>query len=633
MIRPTLLALLGLTLVAGACSKSSMPPPDPPDLPFGGACADGCEGLACVDDGRFPGGYCTSVCDDETPCPDIATCVPDLGLPLCLAMCSGPADCRDGYRCWRGTCRPPCSSDGECGAESVCDTETGTCGGPECTTSDECPGTDICVDEMCVPMPVDAGPTDCDPATCDGVCVGAEYGGGCRVRCDRRLACPGVDACAVVGDTDGDGAAETVCLAPNLDGALLGGRCAVARGLTECDAYTCVASQCTEPCATADDCLAGQVCRDLEDADGNTWQGCGYADLDGTVDVIDFGEFDVDEGSGTRRLDFATANGSRSVTLVAERVSGDNLPLSFVSVFDPNNARLFDLNEISMLIDQPIRWFPLDSEGAIAMLIPNTPETRYLPGRHGFTVAALGGGDGSVRIRVRALVKRRTGNNLDVNVFVGPGLGFNAASAPGESQLQASLARFSTIFGQADISVGDVSYFDVTDSRFRVIDSTDGPGSELAQLFQQSAGRDGLALNIFLVQDIDGDGGGSTLGIAGGIPGPPGVHGSGHSGIVVAWGVLGGGSSIPGQVFAHETGHFLGLFHSTENGRPCGPGETMGCAPFGGGDPLDDTRYNDNRNMMFWALQTFGGSTVNDNMSADQAYVLIRNPLVLGSGE
>ena len=32
--------------------------------------------------------------------------------------------------------------------------------------------------------------------------------------------------------------------------------------------------------------------------------------------------------------------------------------------------------------------------------------------------------------------------------------------------------------------------------------------------------------------------------------------------------------------------------------------------------------------MMFWALQTFGGGTVNNRITAGQGFVLQRNPLV-----
>lgn len=618
-------------LLVAACTKStgSDAGMDPP--PYGEACAEGCEELTCVDDARFPGGYCTSLCADA-PCGEGAVCVDELGAPLCLAACTVPGDCRDGYDCWRGTCRPPCTGDPECGADATCDESTGTCSGAECVDEDDCPPMNDCLGGMCVPRVIeeDTGPPmGCDPATCDGVCVPDALGGGCRPRCERRLDCPGVDACVPIDVDDGTGRAETVCLPPNLEGGLLGTRCA--GGDSQCDALTCISAQCTEPCTTDDDCILGQTCRDLE-TESLPWRGCGYAGVSGTLMEIDLGTHDVDEGSSTRRLTFATPPGSRSLTLIAERVSGDNLPLSFVTVVNPENAQIFDLNEIAMLVDQPVRWLPLDSEEVITMLIPNRPNT-FRSGRHGVSVAALGDGGGSVRIRVRALVKRRNHDNIDLNVHIAPGLGFNAGSAPGNAQLQAAIARFSTIYDQAGIDVGDVNYFNVSGSRFTVIDSTDGPDSELADLFRQSSGRSGTALNVFLVRDIDGSGGGSTLGIAGGIPGPPDVHGTSHSGVVIAWGVLGGGDRIPGQVIAHETGHYLGLFHSTENGRPCGPGETRDCVPFEGGDPLPDTRYGDNRNMMFWALQTFGGGTVNDRMSDQQADVLQGAALVLHSSE
>ena len=80
---------------------------------------------------------------------------------------------------------------------------------------------------------------------------------------------------------------------------------------------------------------------------------------------------------------------------------------------------------------------------------------------------------------------------------------------------------------------------------------------------------------------------------------------------------------------AHETGHYLGLFHSSERARPCEPGETPGeddCGPFGAGDTLADTAYGDRDNLMYYRIVDGGA---NHALSAGQAFVLRRNPLVV----
>jgi hypothetical protein len=125
---------------------------------------------------------------------------------------------------------------------------------------------------------------------------------------------------------------------------------------------------------------------------------------------------------------------------------------------------------------------------------------------------------------------------------------------------------------------------------------------------------------------MGGGGGFRALGVAGGIPGPVGIHGTQHSGVVAAFdpAVVGTGTTganVVGHVLAHEISHYVGLFHSTEQSRPCGPGETPsdGCAPFGAGDTLADTTRGDMRNLMYWSIVSSG---TNDQLSAGQAFVL-----------
>ena len=79
------------------------------------------------------------------------------------------------------------------------------------------------------------------------------------------------------------------------------------------------------------------------------------------------------------------------------------MPLTFVNVWDPTAERIFDLGEISDLIDQPERWLPIDSEEVAAMLIPNSTEDRlvFQDGRYGVVTGALSSGAGDDR---RAIV-------------------------------------------------------------------------------------------------------------------------------------------------------------------------------------------------------------------------------------
>ena len=56
---------------------------------------------------------------------------------------------------------------------------------------------------------------------------------------------------------------------------------------------------------------------------------------------------------------------------------------------------------------------------------------------------------------------------------------------------------------------------------------------------------------------------GNVVGIAGGVPGPYNAKGFDTSGVAVAWTHL--GPTFNAQIAVHEIGHYLGLFHTTEN--------------------------------------------------------------------
>ena len=637
-----------LVALAAACGGD----PDPPASSYGDACGPDtpCTGdLSCVSEARFPGGYCTEVCDGT--CSGDADCDDTFAPPLCLARCTSGDDCRDEYQCWRGGCRPPCASDGECGGAGATCRIDGVCEGAECATRDDCGPGQACRDGACVEAPPDAGieippGTPCaDASDCtSGVCLPPELGGVCSLECVDAEECfvftTEAGCSPLPTDDDGDGTpdrARPVCV-PAPPGAV--GVGALCTSDEDCLARVCQDGQCSEVCDGDDDCVPGMRCTTLARAGvpGATYSGCGYPPISSTtIEEVDYGTFDVRAGFG-EDVRLASAPDAVSVTFQAEQVGGFARELSFFSVVDPTGEEIFDVSQIVMAIDQPIRWIPVDTGESASLLVPNTTPDRvtFVPGVHEWNVGPIPDAPGdttSVTLRLSALVKRAPGGavtsgTIDLMVFLcGLRGGPTAGTAASNSRLQNSLARLDSILAPTGVAIGSVSYFDVSDTAFRVIDTTDGPTSELADLFRLSAGRSGRAVNVFLVRSITASGGGfRALGIAGGIPGPVGIHGTYHSGVVVSFdaGVVGSGATgenVIGQIMAHEIGHYVGLYHSTEQRRPCGPGETPAmddCSPFGGGDQLADTTRGDDRNLMYWSI--VGGGT-NTRLSAGQGHV------------
>lgn len=182
------------------------------------------------------------------------------------------------------------------------------------------------------------------------------------------------------------------------------------------------------------------------------------------------------------------------------------------------------------------------------------------------------------------------GTRIDLNVYlVGlPGLG--PAEAPRHAGLQAVLGRFEAIYGTAGVSLGTVRYRGLSpeaEARFAIIRSTADAAAVLEHTeVPGPTADDALSLNVVFTQAF-AFGNTGTLGISLGLPGPAGLHGTRASGVVFTGEFIGqrfrdgagqetDGNDYTGQILAHEVGHYLGLFHTTElNGQ--------------GQDPLDDT--------------------------------------------
>jgi hypothetical protein len=236
------------------------------------------------------------------------------------------------------------------------------------------------------------------------------------------------------------------------------------------------------------------------------------------------------------------------------------------------------------------------------------------------------------------------GQQLDLNVFYVGALGLEPTGDRGPTPLADALDVVDEIFAQADIYIGDVrqiavhgalpmrgTYFDNGDSArgFALLHVRFGTYVELPGLFQLSAGAGNSAINLFLLDDIDplmSDR--EPEAEAGGIPGPPAIHGTGGSGIAVATAMMVGDARSFGRTLAHEIAHYLGLFHTSEaDGSVLDNLEdTPECRDDrdSRGDGLDrvDCESHGADNLMFWA------KTSGTVLSEQQRAVLRANPLL-----
>lgn len=208
---------------------------------------------------------------------------------------------------------------------------------------------------------------------------------------------------------------------------------------------------------------------------------------------------------------------------------------------------------------------------------------------------------------------------LDVNVFV---VGDTAIS---DADVDAALTHMSEVYeGGGTAAIGDVTISTIDWPSGYV----DAEGEEAAALRAATATDRPNAVNLLLVQDFNEVG---TLGIAAGIPGPNGIPGTAASGVMVSVDTHLDGdgetllTDLMGETMAHEVGHQLGLFHTTEDtGTEHDPiGDTPECDVEydldGDGElTAEECEAAGGRNFMFWTSAEFAQF----EMSPIQAMVL-----------
>jgi len=253
--------------------------------------------------------------------------------------------------------------------------------------------------------------------------------------------------------------------------------------------------------------------------------------------------------------------------------------------------------------------------------VPSSDRTqlRMVPGggTYRFRLYRFSGTGDSIDVRVivhnRVAAVAQSGV-VDLNVFLADGLDIDVLDAPTETRLQAILDEADRIFGQHDLSLGEVTYFALTNAGFDRITS-DGEFGDLLE--ESSRGVEGR-LNLFFVKQTLS---GGAVGVAARIAGPL-LAGTRESGVMVDYDW--GSTTQSGYVTAHELGHYLGLLHTTEDdGSHDLIDDTLEC-PRTGTNSTCTTEGN--ANLMHWRVLG-----TDPKITDGQALVLLGHPLVAPS--
>jgi hypothetical protein len=580
---------------------------------MGAACKvnAGCASSRCEID--YNGGYCTQPCAQEGPgsfnqgCPSGAVCakVSEAG-GLCHATCSADSQCRNEYWCdvagSSGACRPRCRGPANCAMGFTCDTASGG----------------KCIEGSALPRKAGAACVsdgDCDSAYCLNQADQGFPKGVCSADCTGNSGqCGTTGVCIVPSDP----AAASVCLqkcSNNFD----------CRGDYFCSTVKGSADNvCLPRCTAVPMCSAPQVC-DQYSGDCVAPGAAGST----TISRVALGTMPISGSQAQKDFTLDVPADALSFTVVMKGGVGGTSAISKLT--SPSGELLFDLDNY---LTSKVRILPVN-DGDFGMLYPNSPRVAIAAGQYKFTIVnENGGGTGEVfALLKKSTTGRLDGGKLNLNIWFA-GVTVNKTTAPTSAKWQEAVTELKRLYATSGITVGQINYLDVPAAQaasFAVIDTTDGKDSELRHLFELSAGAPNNFMNFFMVKEISGaEPGYIILGIAGGIPGIPFEQGTNASGVAVTAVDLDTDPKAVARTMAHEGGHWLGLWHTSEsNGQMFDPlSDTPECPA--SRDANGDSKVTSSEcvgygadYLMFWQA----GPTAS-TLSGNQGYVLARNPVV-----
>ncbi|MEO5366892.1 MAG: hypothetical protein H7831_11185 [Magnetococcus sp. WYHC-3] len=220
-------------------------------------------------------------------------------------------------------------------------------------------------------------------------------------------------------------------------------------------------------------------------------------------------------------------------------------------------------------------------------------------------------------------VTARSGSVASTPVL--PVKAWHASSSFSDAQIAQALQRMTAVYRANGMDVAiNATVGNLTNARYRQV-SSDFRNATTAELVSHGIPD---AVNLFFIEDFSDSSG--TLGIASAIPGSQGRAG-GFNGVLLSLQAHTTGTSLDtdllGETSAHETGHFLGLYHTSEFGGTVHDilDDTPRCTS--SRTQVSDCLSTDGANLMFWTIPLPGSTVDQTVLTADQVHVLGRAPL------
>ncbi|TXD37767.1 hypothetical protein FRC98_08755 [Lujinxingia vulgaris] len=496
----------------------------------------------------------------------------------------------------------------------------------------------IVIDEDPEPTENDAGDEDTssdpdadgEPATvCTNTCSSARDGqcddggtGALFESCDYGTDCADCGSRPVIEEPDPDPDPEPICTDScqyandgECDDGGAGAQYDVCTYGTDCG--DCGSRDARRSCNSNAECSEGRVCN----ATGQCVSSQGASSIE-FVTITDFQASAQDVWDS----EFEVGGDVRSVSLIVEMM--DPAATAYIwEVITPQNTLLFDFERQDQSL---MHVYPVTAGGQMGILLPNSPQFALSAGTYRVRLWT----EDASRVRVHALIKRGPlnpqGGSLPVNFWFTEQDYMDAAQAQQSADFQEGLEVFRQIYANIGIALGPVRYRDVEGTLGRQI-AVPQDENVLCEGIRQVATEANLSgINLFMIDDAPSLG---ILGISCGLPGAPTRPGVARAGAAIALAYLNYSPEIFGETVAHEAGHYLGLFHTTERTgadfdplddtpecpapRPLGEDEFMG---------PDDCIGRGADNTMFWTSFSQGGRQT--TLTPHQRFVLMNNALI-----
>jgi hypothetical protein len=224
--------------------------------------------------------------------------------------------------------------------------------------------------------------------------------------------------------------------------------------------------------------------------------------------------------------------------------------------------------------------------GGASLLVPNDPRLKVTPGTWSARLRSTRTEPHSVRLtRIEQHASARPAVvRIPLNVHLSGAGGITRDNAQTHPRLRRAMQRIQSIFSPANIELSPINYWEL-DEGFQVLEDVTLRDDQSLEMLQSSSTSDGI--NLFLIERFEpaDDLLGTVGGVSAAIPGDPRA-GERFAGVVVATSFSDDTpeDDLLGLTAAHEIGHFLGLFHTSEAA--------------GFEDPLEDTEGATEDNLM-----------------------------------